>query len=467
MRIALRRLNYNDQFDVWSHVKQANGWVDPWKNTPEGMQHYREKEQKRVTSEAAAKEEHKKMKADALANPAPMLTSTIRPGFFSPNPVAAKGKKASKEKDTKVKMEKLSGKGGVSEKDNVTRPKIVPGTSQASSSGSNAATVAAEPTVLENELRIRKSGPGSAGGKLAVAKRFQLEKEKGLGSTVTTPTFSPRPLPSASTSKNTTPTVPKESRKRKVEDEDYVGDHSIKKKKTAVQTVPAPAPAPVGLAAARGGKRKGEDIGSLSPPSKIRKGEGKSNTTTHAHTASVSSAQGGIKSTMATRKDKTSAIGDFNRKKSRDQATWDYSSDEDSSTPSRNLHPNDNRTARKGQGRALAPPHRGSASGSGANRNSRSLLAPHPVAPPTNYLGFKAIFLQKLAEYEMVRGILLGEEAKLANARVGDSSEALMGVAELRGLMHKRDGLQTELREVKAEIARLNGIARSGTSSSR
>jgi hypothetical protein len=67
----------------------------------------------------------------------------------------------------------------------------------------------------------------------------------------------------------------------------------------------------------------------------------------------------------------------------------------------------------------------------------------------------------------MVRGILLGEEAKLANARVGDSSEALMGVAELRGLMHKRDGLQTELREVKAEIARLNGIARSGTSSSR
>jgi hypothetical protein len=464
--MALRRLDYNDQFDVWSHVKQANGWVDPWKSTLEGMQHYREKEQKRAEIEAAAK-------ADALANPAPMLTSSIKPGFFSPNPATAKGKKLSKEKDPKVKKEKSSGKGGASEKESVTHPKIAPGTSQASSSGSNAAAIATEPNVLETELRIRKSGPGSAGGKLAVAKRFQREKEEGLGSTVTTPTFSPRPLPSASTSKNTTPNVAKESRKRKVEDDDYEGDHSIKKKKVVVQArAPAPAAAPVGLAAARGEKRKGDDIGSLSPPLKIRKGEGKSSTVTHAHTASASSAQGrtsegGVKIAAATRKDKTSATGDFNRKKSRDQATWDYSSDEGSSTPSRNLQPSGNRMAGKGKGRALAPPHRGSASGLGANRNSRSLLAPHPVAPPTNYLGFKAVFFQKLAEYEMVRGILLGEEAKLANARVGDSSEALMGVAELRVLMRKRDGLQTELKEVKAEIVRLNGIARSGTSSSR
>jgi len=120
-----------------------------------------------------------------------------------------------------------------------------------------------------------------------------------------------------------------------------------------------------------------------------------------------------------------------------------------------------------GKSRALALPQHGSSSGSNSNRNSRILPAPHPVPPPTSYLGFKAVFFQKLAEYEMIRGILLGEEAKFANASVGDSSRALMGVTELRALVRKQDSLAIELKEVKAEMARMSGTARSGTSSSR
>lgn len=469
--MSLRRLGYNDQYEVWSHVQQANGWVDPWKNTPEGMMHYREKErekeQKRAINEAAAKEDHEKQKAEALANPAPMLKSTIKPGFFSSNPAApTKSKKTSKDKEPKVKKEKSSGK----EKESVSNPKIAPGTSQASSSsGSNTAgagTGAVESTVLETELGIRKSGPGSAGGKLAVAKRFQREKVEGRASTISTPTRSPRPLPAASTSKNSTPTA-SDSRKRKVDDDEFDGEPLAKKKKVVAQVATAaPAAAPSSLLTPRGKpvtKRKGEDIGSLSPPSKIRK-DVKSSVVTHAHNGSVSSTQGHAYSTGvkngAARKDKTSATGDFNRDKSRKRTSWDYSTDEDSSTPPSQRKSIPGRLT--GNGKGLAPPQNARASGSRGGWPT-----PHPVAPPTNYLGFKAVFLQKLAEYEMVRGILLGEEAKLANARVGDSSQALMGVIELRRLVRKRDSLQVELREVKAEIARLNGIARSGTSGSR
>lgn len=443
MRIALRHLGYDDQYEVWSHVKQANGWVDPWKNTPEGIAHYREKDKKRAITEAAAKEDHEKQKAEALANPAPMLTSSIKPGFYiAPS---AKSKKTSKEKDPKVKKEKSSGK-SASEKESVSHPKIAPGTSQ---SGGNPAAPPADGSVLETELKIRKSGPGSSGGKLAVAKRFQREKVEGRASTVSTPTHSPRPLPATTPSKVA---GTNDSRKRKVDDDEFEGDHLSKKKKTA----PVPTSTSSGVTNARPvPKRKGDDIGSLSPPTKIRK-DVKNGTVTHAHNESISSVQGSIQGhaykTGITRKDKTSATGDFNREKSRKR--WDYSSDEDSSTPSSFLKSGSSRPA--GSSRPVA-------SGSKA----RGLPTPHPVAPPTNYLGFKAVFLQKLAEYEMVRGIILAEEAKLANARVGDNSREFMSMAELRELLDKRDSLQTELREVKAEIARLNGMARSGTSGSR
>ncbi|KIM31274.1 hypothetical protein M408DRAFT_21335 [Serendipita vermifera MAFF 305830] len=467
MRIALRRLGYDDQYEVWSHVKQANGWVDPWKNTPEGMLHYREKEQKRAITEAAAKEDHEKQKAEALANPAPMLTSTIRPGFYSPNPTApTKGKKVSKEKDPKVKKEKSSSSSkNASEKESVSHPKIAPG----SSSGSNAAVstasgtgVPTEPTVLESELKIRKSGPGSAGGKLAVAKRFQREKEEGRASTVSTPTRSPRPLPVASTSKNTTPVATSDSRKRKVDDDDFDAEPLAKKKKKAPATA-----SQTSTLSSTVTKRKGDDIGSLSPPTKIRK-DVKTGALTHVHNGSTSSLQGHASNTMknsTVRKDKTSATGDFNRDKSRKRTSWDYSSDDDDgSTPSGSLKPGSSRSNGHGRPATLAPP---SASGPSGNGKARGLPTPHPVAPPTNYLGYKAIFLQKLAEYEMVRGILLGEEAKLANARVGDSSQSLMGVIELRRLIRKRESLQVELREVKADIARLNGKTPPGTSGSR
>lgn len=415
-RIALRKLGYSDGDEAWEYLRQQPGWVDPWKNTPEGALYYREKEEKK------SKGDHEKRKAEALANPAPMLTSTIRPGFFSTKPDVTKTKKATKEKEPKVKKEKTSVK-KESDRDAGAQPKL----SQASSSASTS-TPAVEPTVQEVELGRRQNGPGSSGGKLAVAKRFQREKQEGFASSVSTPSRSPRPLPTTVSTGGKA-----ESRKRKVEDDDYQ-EGPAKKRKLPLPPVPSSSePANRGVLPK---KRKGGDIEALSPPSKVRKGDPPSN---HSQRPSTSSAYDTSKQASVSRKAE-SATRNYNGRRPNGRESWDYSSDDDATPPPHALKHN---AARRDDPRN----NRGS---------SRSTLAvPHRVAPPTTYLGFKAVFMQKWGEYGMLCGIIMGEEAKLQNIVPGDDSATLMGVDELKSLLRKRKDLETELKELKVEIARL------------
>jgi hypothetical protein len=424
MRTALRRLGYDDQDGVWEYLRRQNGWVDPWKDTPEGALYYREKEQKKTASASQTlKEDHEKRRAEALANPAPTLTSTIKPGFFSSNPVT-KPKKATKEKEPKVKKEGVTVKKDL-EKEPATQPK---GTSQGSTSS-------AEPSIEETELKRRQIGPGSAAGKLAIARRIQREKEDGFASTVSTPTRSPRPLPGTVSN-----IVKSESKKRKADDDDYREGGPSKKRKTPM-TLPAQSHSePSNHTLTK--KRKGDDIESLSPPPKVRRSDGANNhyTNGHSHKASTSSTHGyeHVKKASTSRKEITSATRDYNGKKPNGRPQWDYSSDEDDTTSAkaanavRREDPHDNRSISR-----------------------LGLPKPHRVPPPTTYLGFKAVFLQKWANYGRICGMIMGEEAKLETLGAGDDSSRLMSMDELKALLRKRHNLEAELKELKVEIARL------------
>jgi hypothetical protein len=189
-------------------------------------------------------------------------------------------------------------------------------------------------------------------------------------------------------------------------------------------------------------KRKGDDIGSLSPPSKVRKSDAASNNSANGHFYKVSTSPthgyGHMKKPSASRKEITSATRDYNGKKPNGRPQWDYSSDENDTTPAkvvtavRREDPQGNRsTSRFG------------------------LPKPHRVPPPTTYLGFKAVFLQKWAKYGMVHGMIIGEEAKLENLGAGDDSSTLMSMDELKALLRQRHDLEAELKELKGEIARL------------
>lgn len=425
MRTALRRLGYDDQDGVWEYLRRQNGWVDPWKETPEGALYYREKEQKKTASSSqTSKEDHEKRRAEALANPAPTLTSTIKPGFFSSNPVT-KPKKSTKEKEPKIKKEGATVKKEL-EKEPATQPKMAQGASQGSSASS------AEPSIEETELKRRQTGPGSAAGKLAIARRIQREKEDGFASTVSTPTRSPRPLPGTVSNM-----VKSESKKRKADNDDYREGGPSKKRK-APMTLPAQSQSePSNHTLTK--KRKGDDIESLSPPPKVRRSDGASNNSTNGHfyKASTSSTHGyeHVKKASTSRKEITSATRDYN-KKPNGRPQWDYSSDENDTAPAkavtaiRREDPQD-------------------------NRSRLGLPKPHRVPPPTTYLGFKAVFLQKWADYGMICGMIMGEEAKLENLGAGDDSSTLMSMDELKALLRKRHNLEAELKELKVEIARL------------
>ncbi|KAG8751843.1 hypothetical protein FRC14_007574, partial [Serendipita sp. 396] len=266
MRIALRNLGYDDQDEEWSYLRQPNGWLDPWRNTPDGERYYHEKEQKRASTLNKAKEDHDKLKAEALANPARMLTSSFKPGFV-PNPTTVKGKKAVKEKEPKPKKEKTT----TSTKTGIEREPGAPPKSGHSVTGSQSSTSAGtnnnvEPSAFDVELKIRQSGPGSASGKLAVARRLQREKEEGRTSSASTPSRSPLALPSTSTATNT--------RKRKSPEEDQDG---FIKKRRAADTGSVLSQKSSGESQSNvhyvSKKRKGEDIDALSPPLKVRKGD--------------------------------------------------------------------------------------------------------------------------------------------------------------------------------------------------
>ncbi|CCA67605.1 hypothetical protein PIIN_01433 [Serendipita indica DSM 11827] len=421
-RIALRRLGYDDQDEAWENLRKPGGWVDPWRNTPEGILHYREKEQRRATSVITSKEERDKQKAEALANPAPMLTSTIKPGFFTskPAPVVAKVKKASKEKEPKVKKASTS-----SEQENPAPPKIAHSASQSSTSSSavpSNSTPNVEPSIYESELRVRQSGPGSKAGKMAVAKRIQREKEEGFASTVSTPSRSPLPLPS-------------ETRKRKALDDDY---EDVGKRK---KTHPLPLkPSAESFAGSSSKKRKGDNIDALSPPTKMRKSELSS-----VHAPSTSASPG-----VSTKK--TSATRDYTGKKAAMREDWDYSSEDGDDRPlSKRTSSATHRNVRSLKDEArLKPP-----SSSSSPPRRVATPTPHRMPPPTTYLGYKAVYMQKWSEYSMVLSVIMGEEAKLESIRVGDDSSALMGLDELRSYIKKRSGLEAELKDLKREIARL------------
>lgn len=426
MRSALRRLGYDDQDGVWECIRRQNGWVDPWKNTPEGALYYREKEQKKTASTSnTSKEDHEKRKAEALANPAPMLTSTIKPGFFSSAPVI-KPKKVTKEKEPKVKKEKMTVK-----KESEKEPATVPKMAQSASQGSSTPTV--EPTIQEIELKRRQSGPGSTGGKQAIARRIQREKEDGFASTVSTPTRSPLPLPGSGP--NSTHAAKAESKKRKAEDDDYQEGGPSKKKKAPIAASATQLPSTSASQSSTSKKRKGDDIQSLSPPPKARKSE---TGTSHSYKASTSSVHGheAVKKASTSRKEITSATRDYNGKRPNGRPQWDYSSDENDTTPAPKS------TMRREESR---------------NSLNLQLGLPklHRVPPPTTYMGFKAVFYQKWAEYGMVCGMIMGEEAKLENLGAGDDSSTLMSMDELKALFRKRNNLEADLKELKAEIGRL------------
>jgi hypothetical protein len=132
-------------------------------------------------------------------------------------------------------------------------------------------------------------------------------------------------------------------------------------------------------------------------------------------------------------KSKGSGTRDSNRK---NKAAWDYSSDEGTS----------------------------SAPSKGKPKFGRLGLVPHHVAPPTTYKGFQAVKLQKASELQMINGIILGEEAKLDNARPGDDASTLMSLPELHSLMKKMKGLKAELGELDVELKRLEASQASASS---
>lgn len=389
--------------------------------------YYREKEEKK------SKGDHEKRKAEALANPAPMLTSNIKPGFFSSN-ADNKGKKASKEKEPKVKKDKAAGKKDM-EKDSGAQPRMAQSGGQSSSTGSSIPS--AEPSIQDVELRIRQSGPGSAGGKLAVAKRLQREKEEGRGSTVSTPTRSPLPLSTPESSRASTSKA--DLKKRKVEDDDYQEGASKKRKAGSMSTVSVHSDSIINASATK--KRKGDDNEALSPPSKMRKADAASSApaSMNSQKGSISSATGLAKKIAASRK-ASSATRDYNGRKSNGRESWDYSDNEDTTPPPKSY----SQSVKKEERRSQNTPSPRSA-----------LPTPHPVAPPTTYMGFKAVYMQKWSQYSMFTGMLMGEQAKLANLRPGDDAATLMTLDEIKSLLRKRQGLEADLKELKAEIARL------------
>ncbi|PVF99404.1 hypothetical protein CPB86DRAFT_703425 [Serendipita vermifera] len=447
MRIALRRLGYDDQDEVWEHLRVRHGWSDPWKNTPEGMQHYREKEQKKtaIHSTPATKEDHEKLKAEALANPAPMLTSTIKPGFFSPAPASVKGKKVSKDKEPKAKKEKSASKSSA-DKESGSQPKLSHGSSQSSSTG-GVDRVSTEPSVLETELSVRQSGPGSLGGKLAVARRLHKEKEEGRSSTLSTPARSPLPA-SPSPLANKTGT---DSKKRKSEDDIYSASSKKRKSETPIlATKQAETMSRTDVVK----KRKASDMETAVLTSKVRKVEPSAKVAVngHVHQASTSSVNGHERvptPTIALNKEKAT----LNRKavkKVDARPDWDYSSDEEPLSTLNQKHPK----------ASVARPSTKAKTQHATNSLQLDSLFPFNssriIPPATTSRGYKALFMQKWSEYFMIRAIITGEESKWEKMMIGDDSSSLMGIDELKALVKKRDELELELKSLKAEVARLS-----------
>jgi hypothetical protein len=442
MRIALRRLGYDDQDEVWEHIRVRHGWSDPWKNTPEGMQYYREKEQKKtaINSTPPTKEDHEKLKAEALANPAPMLTSSIKPGFFSAAPASVKGKKASKDKEPKAKKEKSSSKSSA-DKESGSQPKLSQGGSQSGS----ADRLSPEPSILETELSVRQRGPGSLGGKLAVARRLQKEKDEGRSSTLSTPARSPLPAspsPLASTSRTSS-----DSKKRKSEDDIY--STSTKKRKSETPVLATKAAEAVSKADIVK-KRKASELEAATPPFKVRKGEPSAKVAVggHIQQASTSSTNGHERIqalAKAPSKEKPTVA-----RKSTKKANWDYSSDEE---PLSTLH---SKHAKAGVARPSTKTNTGNATNMLQLESLFPFNSSRIIPPATTSRGYKALFMQKWSEYFMIRAIITGEESKWEKMMIGDDSSSLMGIDELKALVKKRDELEAELKSLKAEVARLS-----------
>ncbi|KAG8797445.1 hypothetical protein FRC17_007738, partial [Serendipita sp. 399] len=307
-----------------------------------------------------------------------------------------------------------------------------------------------EPSSLDAEIRVRQSGPGSTSGKLAVARRLQREKEEGRTSSTSTPSRSPLLLPSSSAAGTN-------ARKRKSPEDEQ--DGFVKKRKpTDTDSVvsqrssgESPSIAPVSK------KRKGEDIDALSPPLKMRKGDSASTPRADQQppVASTSSAHA-IDAKTAARHRIQKPLSNDHTGRSREGRVhqWDYTTSSDDERAGSS--PSALKLSKASVHRIIAPGklssehHR-----SRSSDHRRDLLTPHRVAPPTSYMGFKAIFMQKWGEYGILNGIIMGEEAKLEKLKAGDDSGHLMDIKELKQLLKRRGSLEVELKELKAEILRL------------